>query len=103
MCHILNSEPIEEEIPVERGDLTYETQLIFTLYDILPARWEGFSGTYMGKDLSPLNVLIDQYSLSRSEVGYLWTIMPIIDNFVAEDIARKIKTKTKVGDVPRGS
>jgi hypothetical protein len=56
MCEMMNSEPLESEIPVSREDLTLETQEVFSIYDKLPARWEGMSGTYLGKDLSLLPV-----------------------------------------------
>jgi len=104
MCEMLNSEPLEEEIPYERGDLTYDTQLIFNLYDKLPAKWEGFSGQYLGKDLTLLDSLFKIYKLEKYEIYYAWDIIPIIDSIVAEDIAKKIKSKTKnSGDVPSGS
>lgn len=103
MCKIMNSEPVEEEIPIERSDLTYETQLIFNLYDKLPAKWEGFSGMYLGKDLSLLIPLFKQYKLIKAEIAYAWDIIPIIDSFVSEDVARKVKSKAKAGDKPRGS
>ena len=98
MCEMMGSEPVEEEIPYNREDLTLDTQLILNIYDKLPARWEGFSGQYMGKDLSLLETLANHYELEKCEFNYAWDIIPIIDSFVAEDIAKKIKTKTKVKD-----
>ena len=103
MCEMMGTEPSEEDIPLDRNDLTLDTQLIFSIYDKLPARWEGFSGQYLGKDLGLLNILFDHYNLDKCERNYAWDIIPIIDSFVAEDIAKKMKSKTKVtGDKPRG-
>ena len=96
MCEMMGSEPIEEEIPWEREDLTLETQIIFSIYDKLPARWEGFSGQYLGKDLALLVTLFEHYGLEKHERGYAWDIIPVIDNFVAQDVARKVKSKSKV-------
>lgn len=95
MCEMLKSEPDPDEIPYSREDLSFETQQVFELYDLLPAKWEGFSGHYMGKDLILLPVLFDSFDTDKSIKLYCWKIIPIIDNFVAEDIARKIKAKTK--------
>ena len=104
MCEMMGSEPLEEEIPCSREDLTLDTQLIFNIYDKLPAKWEGFSGQYLGKDLLLLDTLFKHYKLEEYEESYAWDIIPIIDSFVAEDIARKIKSKTKVaGDTPGGN
>lgn len=92
---MLNSTPKEEEIPVGREDLSYETQMVFFLYDKLPSKWEGFSGTYLGKELTILPLLLEEYKYEASLRRYCWDIIPIIDNFVAEDIAKKLKVKTK--------
>jgi len=93
MCEMLNTTPVEEEIPLEREDLAVETQIVFDLYDKLPSRWEGFSGQYMGKDLVLLPVLYNEFELDKSIRMYAWNIIPIIDGFIAEDIAEKMKQK----------
>lgn len=98
----MGSEPVEEEIPYERDDLTLDTQLILSIYDKLPSKWEGFSGTYMGKDLTLLEILANHYELEKYELNYAWDIIPIIDSFVAEDIAKKIKAKSKPEVKPSG-
>jgi hypothetical protein len=96
---MLGSEPVDSEIPLEREDLTEETQLVFYLYDKLPAKWEGFSGQYMGKDLTLLPILCEEFNIDKSTRKYAWDMIPIIDSFVAEDVARKIKSK---GDLNSG-
>lgn len=93
---MLGNTPLEEEIPRTREDLTFESQLVFSIYDLLPARWDGFSGQYMGKDMSLIPVIIERYSLEDYELSYLWTLIPIIDDFVAQDISKKIKAKSKM-------
>jgi hypothetical protein len=93
MCEALGSEPIEEEIPIDREDLSIETQLVFHIYDKLPAKWEGYSGQYMGKELNLLPILCEEFDIDKFIRKYAWDIIPIIDSFVAEDIAKKIKSK----------
>lgn len=95
MCRMLKTEPKEEEIPVDRSDLFEDTQLIFSLYDKLPMKWDGFSGQYLGKDVGLLPVLFKEFNIPKCIRLYCWDIIPIIDNFVAEDIAKKIKAKSK--------
>lgn len=98
---MLGTEPVEEEVPITREDLGWETQFVFYIYDKLPAKWEGFSGQYMGKELLLLPVLFDQYEVEDYIRKYAWDIIPVIDSFVAEDVAKKIKSKTK-GDMASG-
>jgi hypothetical protein len=92
---MLNTEPKEEEIPITREDLSYETQEVLSLYDKLQAQWEGFSGQYLGKDLSLLPILFREYNTVDYIRRYAWEIIPYIDGLVAEDIAKKIKSKMK--------
>lgn len=97
MCEMLNTEPKLEEIPVEREDLFIETQEVLFYFDKLPAQWEGFSGQYMGKDLSLLPILFKEFKVDKYIRRYCWEIIPIIDNFIAEDVADKIKARSKQG------
>ena len=92
---MFGNEPVEEEIPIEREDLSLETQIVFDLYDKLPDKWEGFSGQYLGKDLTLLPTLFNEYEIDNSMKKYAWNIIPLIDSFVAQDVAEKIKRKTK--------
>lgn len=98
MCKMMGSTPKEEEIPYNREDLFYETQLTFHIYDKLPAKWDGFAGQYLGKELLLLPILLKEYNIDSFLRKYMWEIIPIIDGFVAEDIARKLKSKTKLKD-----
>jgi hypothetical protein len=92
---MLGSEPLDEEIPIERSDLYTETQLVLDLYDKLQAKWEGMSGQFLGKELMLLPVLFKEYKTPKYLRQYAWDIIPFIDNFVAEDVAAKIKRKSK--------
>ena len=99
---MMGNEPVEEEIPYDREDLYMETRLVFDMYDKLPAKWEGMSGTYIGKELLLLPILFEEYDVEEYVKKYAWHIIPIIDNFVAEDIAEKVKRQTNKGS-PSGS
>ena len=59
MCHELGREPDPDEMPPEIGDFPIEIQEAFLLHAMLPDRWDGASGSYMGKDWSPLKDLLD--------------------------------------------
>lgn len=98
---MLNTEPDEADLPVDRSDLCLETQIVLNLYDKLRSIWDGFSGHYMGKDLSLLPILFEEYDTERCIRRYAWDIIPVIDNFVAQDVADKIKSRSNKG-VPGG-
>lgn len=92
---MLGSEPDPDEIPYSRDDLLFDTQQVFELYDILPSKWEGFSGHYMGKELLLLPVLFETYKIEKPLQLYCWKLIPIVDNIIAEDVAKQIKAKSK--------
>lgn len=90
---MMKVEPKDEDMPIERADLLPEVQEVLTLYDYLPANWEGFSGTYMGKDLSILPILFNEFETSRGIRQLSFMLIPIIDNYVAKDIKRQQDSK----------
>ena len=88
-------------MPIERSDLADDTQEVLSLYDFLPAKWDTMSGYYMGKDYNLLPVLFEEFHVDTPVRLYAWRIIPYIDSLVAEDVAEKIKRKTK--ELERGS
>jgi len=59
MCEQLGKEPDPDEMPPELGSFPLEIQEAFVIHAMLPDRWDGASGSYMGKDWSPLNDLLN--------------------------------------------
>lgn len=80
MCEQLGTEPKEEEIPAEFGDFPYLVQIAISIFAILPDNWEGFSGTYMGKDLSLLPYLVKVYEVE--DVAQLLQFINMIGSIV---------------------
>tara|TARA_A100001015_G_C14579185_1_gene552220 strand:- start:61 stop:402 length:342 start_codon:yes stop_codon:yes gene_type:complete len=63
MCDQTNKQPDPDEMPPTLGDYPPEVQVAFLLHDYLPERWEGMSGSYMGKDYSALGVLLEAHEV----------------------------------------
>lgn len=63
MCEQMGWEPIEEEIPVDPASFDLEVQQALVLLNTLPDKWEGMSGTWMGKDYSGLSAILDIYEV----------------------------------------
>jgi len=59
MCEQLGQEPDPAEMPPEVADFPLEIQEAFLIHAMLPDRWDGASGSYLGKDWSPLTALLD--------------------------------------------
>jgi hypothetical protein len=63
VCEQLGQEPDPAKMPLDASDFPGEVQVAFFMFDILPDRWEGMSGTYMGKDISNIKELFDLYEI----------------------------------------
>lgn len=63
MCEQMGWEPREEEIPKDPGFLPFEAQNALVLFNMLPDKIEGMSGSWLGKDFSALEVLMNIYEI----------------------------------------
>lgn len=92
----MGTEPLEEEMPIDENDLTYESNLALQVYRYLPDIWAGMSGHYLGKDLASLNILFDIFSIDCKELKkYILLIIKILDIEVSNMVSEKIKNETK--------
>ena len=54
----MGKDPDPDEMPPETQDFPLEVQEAFLLNTMLPDRWDGASGSYMGKDWGALESLL---------------------------------------------
>ncbi len=59
MVEQLGQEPDYDEMPPEISDFPIEVQEAFLLHTMMPDRWDGASGSYMGKDWVALEPLLN--------------------------------------------
>lgn len=101
MMEQLGQEPIEEDIPRDFGDFPHEVQEAINIFGILPDRWEGFSGTYMGKDYGILPYLMEtvfKVDSPQETMKYLLIIGNIVMTIRSnEQKARDRSNKAKSG------
>jgi len=91
MCEQMGTEPLAEEIPADYEDFPYAVQLAMNIYSILPDRWEGMSGTYMGKDLNIFPYLCKVYAVDW-ETQILQFVL-LIDRIISEIRSKAQKQK----------
>ena len=68
ICEQTGEVPDERKLPPEIGQYPTEVQEAFLIHGLLPDRWEGMSGYYMGKDMSALKALLDIYEIKDKKV-----------------------------------
>lgn len=86
MCEMLGSEPIEEEIPVERGDFPVEVQEAIEVYYRLRDEWDTMSGTYMGKSYVGLRDILDIMEIPQEDRKWTLDWISIMDSVRAKSI-----------------
>lgn len=79
-------DPDPEEIPIEVSDLSYEAQLGLMMFNLLPDRIEGMSGTWLGKDFSCLDTFMNIYEIDnkREVLDYILVIQHTYDEHYRE-------------------
>ena len=59
ICEQTGEEPDPKKMPPDRSEFPKEVQEAFFIHDLLPDRWEGMSGSYLGKDYSALGDILE--------------------------------------------
>lgn len=92
MCEMMSTEPVDQDIPVEFEDLPQFVQNTFNVYSFLSDRWEGMSGTFMGKDYSIVFSLFEIFEIHNlAEKQLMIRIMSVIDKIRSNIITKKYK------------
>ena len=80
----LGREPDPSKAPLEVYHFPLEVQEAFAIHAMLPDRWDGMSGTYMGKDWSALSTMLDIFNVEhKREVA---TFLKYIEHFNSKKI-----------------
>ncbi len=93
MCEQLGEEPDPDKVPPTLDVYPHEVQVAFFIHQLLPDRWEGMSGTYMGKDMSSLGTLLDVWEVKSPK--QILFFLKHIEGRNAKKINFDLETKRK--------
>jgi len=100
MCEQMGWEINEEEIPKDPSVFSVQVQQALMLLNILPDKWEGMSGTWMGKDYAGLEAIMNIYEIdNRREV---FDLVQVGENEMGKYYSQKQKERESLGKVNRG-
>ena len=107
VCERLGKTPDPNKMPMSSGNFPYEVQLAFLIYELLPDRWEGMSGSYLGKDWGALGALYDIHNIEdkRTVTFFLKNVDILVTNQINKEVEKQHKqTERKSGavNVPKG-
>ena len=82
---------------LETSAFPVEVQVAFFVFDLLPDRWEGMSGSYLGKDWSSAKFLLDTYEIDdqKSTIYFLKVYETLMVNYRAEKAEQKRKAEER--------
>ena len=87
MCEALNSEPIEDEIPVDYEDLFVDVQEALGVYNKLRDEWDTMNGSYQGKNYSGIGDIFDILEIPVEDKKTMYNLIGIIDTHRSKAIA----------------
>ena len=107
VCERLGKEPDYNKMPIDDRDFPYEVQLAFFIHSLMPDRWEGMSGSYLGKDWGALGALYDIHNIEdkRTVTFFLKNVDILVTNQINKEVEKQHKqTERKDGAaiVPKG-
>ena len=97
MCEQLGEDPDPEKMPPTIENYPHEVQVAFFIHQLLPDRWEGMSGHYMGKDMSSLGTLLDVWNVEdkKTVVYFIKHIESNQARQINEEAEQRRKAKSK--------
>lgn len=87
----MGQEPDPNRMPLETSVFPEEVQAAFFIFDFLPDRWDGMSGTYLGKDWSFASYLLDLYEVEDPKITVYF--MKSYEILLVNDKAEKAEQK----------
>lgn len=92
-------EPSEEEMPLDPSFLAVNAQYALILLNVLPDKWEGMSGSWMGKDYSGLAAIMDIYEIEdRREV---FELLKVAEDELGKHYRQKQKEQESLAKAKR--
>jgi hypothetical protein len=100
MCEQMGWEPKEEELPKDPSYLSYNIQCALVLFNALPDSYAGMSGTWVGKDYSCLEYLMNIYSMDNKREIFI--LLRIVEGEASKYYAEKSKQQESLDKAKRG-
>jgi len=99
LCEQLGQEPDPDKMPLDASVLPPEVQVAFFIFDLLPDRWEGMSGMYLGKDWSSAEFLFRIYEVE--DVAYVTYFAKLYESILVKHKAEESERKRKASQRPK--
>lgn len=97
ICEQIGETPDPKKMPLTASDFPEEVQVAFFVFSFLPDRWDGMSGSYLGKDWSEVEYLFKLYEIENPKIVYYFAKIyeRAIISFRAEEADKRRKAEER--------
>ena len=88
-------EPKEAEMPIDPSSLSEDNQYALIILNALPDIWEGMSGSWLGKDYSGLEAIMNIYNIDNRRT--VFELLQVGEQELSTYYKQKQKESTKKG------
>lgn len=84
-------------MPLDPSDFPEEVQVAFFIFSFLTDRWEGMSGTYMGKNWDSIEYIMSLYEIQDPRIVFRFMKMYEIElvNYRAQEAEKRRKAEER--------
>ena len=100
MCEQMGWEPDEKQMPKDPSTLSFEIQQALLLLNVLPDKWEGMSGTWLGKDYAGLDAILRIYEIDKPRD--VFELLQVAEKELGDYYAHKQKEKESLSKASGG-
>lgn len=96
MCEQLGVEPDSDKLPRSLNMFPDEIQIAFLIFNYLPDRWDGMSGSYFGKDWTNISFFLNLYDItSKVDQKIITFFLSHIEGYYTEKVNKKVEQRRK--------
>lgn len=84
-------------MPLAASDFPHEVQVAFFVHDMLSDKWDGMSGSYLGKDWTDAEFIFKLYKVEEPKLVLYFTKMyeRLVMNYRAEEAEKRRKAEER--------
>ena len=93
-------EPKEEDIPKDPSTFSLEAQQALIMLNVLPDKWEGMSGSWLGKEYAGLLDIMDLYQIEDKK--QVFELLKVCEDELGKFYAERRKQQEQLSKAKKG-
>ena len=93
-------EPKEADVPKDPSTFSLEAQQALIMLNVLPDKWEGMSGTWVGKEYAGLLDIMDLYQIEDKK--QVFELLKVCEDELGKFYAERRKQQEQLSKAKKG-